>query len=90
MKNIEQTLTTISKLYEPLPPPGGSVLLSELVTAITGSDSAMSITEAFGSPLSTPLLHSLSSIQAYIRVFIHMCRFGQVGDITKTLRDTQT
>lgn len=73
-KQLEQSLSTISKLYEPLDLPGGSVLLSELAKAVSDS---VSITDAIGCATATPLLHALSSVQAYIKVFVHMCRFGQ-------------
>lgn len=76
LKQLSEVLTGVSKLYEPLPPPGGSVLLSELVSAVgeTGT-----IPEAVSNPKATPLLHNLSAVQAFVKVFVHMCRFGQVS-----------
>lgn len=75
LKQLCETLSGIEKLYEPLPPPGGSVLLSELVAAVSESGT---IPDAVSNPNSTPLLHNLAAVQAYVKVFVHMCRFGQV------------
>ena len=65
----------MEKLYEPLPPPGGSVLLTELAGTVSDS---MSVAAAISNPAATPLLHSLASVQSYLKVFVHMCKFGQV------------
>ena len=75
LKQLSEALTGVEKLYEPLPPPGGSALLSELVSAVGESGT---ISEAVSNPKSTPLLHNLSAVQAYVKMFVHMCRFGQV------------
>lgn len=74
LKHLESALQTVSKLYEPLPN-GGSVLLFELASAVSDT---VSVTEAVNNPEATPLLHKLSTVQAYVKVFVHMCRFGQV------------
>ena len=67
-------LNDVLKLLEPLhtavPAPGGSVLLRELVTA-------PNISEATSSPSSTPLLHHMAAANAYIQMFVHVCRTGQ-------------
>lgn len=75
LKHLTEALKSVTKLYEPLPPPGGSVLLAELVSAVSDT---VSVSEAVASPTCTPLLHNLSAVQAYIKMFVHMCRLGQV------------
>ena len=46
------------------------MLLRELVTA-------PNISEATSSPSSTPLLHHMAAANAYIQMFVHVCRTGQ-------------
>lgn len=72
---MELALSAVKKIYEPVPPPSGSILLSELSNAV---NDIVSVSDAIASSAATPLLHNLSAIQAYAKVFIHMCRFGQV------------
>ena len=75
LKQLSLCLKAVEKIYEPLPPPGGSVLLSEMANAVGGTHT---VAEVIANPSATPLLHSLTSVQAYIKVFVHMCRIGQV------------
>lgn len=51
--------------------PGGSVLLRELANA-------GHVTDATLSARATPLLHALTAAHAYILMFVHTCRVGQV------------
>ena len=57
-------------LQVPVPSPGSSVLLHELV-------SAPNLAEAINNPAATPLLHHMSAAHAYITMFVHVCRTGQ-------------
>ncbi|XP_064633553.1 E3 ubiquitin-protein ligase HUWE1-like isoform X3 [Lineus longissimus] len=67
---LNEVLMSLEPLHKPLDPPGGSVLLHELV-------SANNITEATLSVNTTPLLHALTGAHAYIMMFVHVCRAGQ-------------
>jgi E3 ubiquitin-protein ligase HUWE1 len=58
-------------LHKPLEAPGGSILLRELANVAH-------LPDAIQSPQSTPLLHALSSCHAYIMMFVHVCKMGQV------------
>ena len=61
-------LKQLEPLHTAVPAPGGSVLLRKLV-------SAPNITTA--SPSLTPLLHHMEAANAYILMFVHVCRTGQ-------------
>lgn len=72
---LNKVLEKLGELHRPLDPPGGSVLLEELVNAsnpLNGSN-----TDPFQSSALTPLLHSMSAAHAYILMFVHVCRTGQ-------------
>jgi E3 ubiquitin-protein ligase HUWE1 len=69
---LDEVLQKLSPLHEPLDQPGGSVLLKELANVVSPSDATLS-------PQATPLLHALSSCHAYIMMFVHVCRMGQVS-----------
>ena len=73
MDALNKVLDKLELLHRPLEPPGGSVLLEELVLA-SGNTSN---TDPFQSSLLTPLLHSMSAAHAYILMFVHVCRTGQ-------------
>ncbi|GIY82204.1 e3 ubiquitin-protein ligase HUWE1 [Caerostris extrusa] len=68
--HLNEVLQCLEHLHRPVDPPGGSVLLEELV-------SAPNMNEATLSAQSTPLLHYMSAAHAYIVMFIHVCRTGQ-------------
>eukprot|EP00092_Neocalanus_flemingeri_P041280 GFUD01044951.1.p1 GENE.GFUD01044951.1~~GFUD01044951.1.p1 ORF type:complete len:4316 (+),score=1501.53 GFUD01044951.1:136-13083(+) len=68
--HLNDVLKQLEPLHTAVPPPGGSVLLRELV-------SSPNIAEATASPSSTPLLHHMSAAHAYIQMFVHVCRTGQ-------------
>ncbi|XP_046372246.1 E3 ubiquitin-protein ligase HUWE1-like isoform X1 [Haliotis rufescens] len=69
--HLNEVLQKLEPLHKPLDPPGGSVLLRELA-------SVANIPDATLSPQATPLLHALSAAHAYIMMFVHVCRMGQV------------
>ena len=70
---LNEKLHALAPLHEALPPPGGSVLLRELASAPNPA-------EATTSPQSTPLLHTLSSVHAYIMMLVHVGKTSQ-GEI---------
>ncbi|XP_015788441.1 E3 ubiquitin-protein ligase HUWE1 isoform X3 [Tetranychus urticae] len=75
LTNLNEVLISLKPLHQPLPAPGGSVLLEELVQATskaqgTGCDPLQSASL-------TPLLHHMSAAHAYIIMFVHVCRTGQ-------------
>ncbi|XP_076049070.1 HECT, UBA and WWE domain containing E3 ubiquitin protein ligase 1 isoform X2 [Oratosquilla oratoria] len=67
---LNEKLEALAPLHEPLPAPGGSVLLRELASALNPA-------EATSSPQATPLLHTLAAVHAYIMMLVHVCRTGQ-------------
>ncbi|KAG8199864.1 hypothetical protein JTE90_015857 [Oedothorax gibbosus] len=68
--HLNEVLHCLEQLHRPVDPPGGSVLLEELI-------SAPNVNEATQIAQSTPLLHYMSAAHAYIIMFIHICRTGQ-------------
>lgn len=68
--HLNDVLKNLENLHKPVEPPGGSVLLRELVSAVN-------IGEATANPQATPLLHNMSAAHAYIQMFVHICRTGQ-------------
>lgn len=69
---LNEVLESLENLHKPLPRPGGSLLLRELALA-------SHIPDAIYCPQATPLLHSLSAAHAYVMMFAHVCRMGQVS-----------
>lgn len=69
--HLNEVLQCLEPLHRPLDSPGGSVLLEELI-------SAPNINDATLSAQSTPLLHYMAAAHAYIIMFVHVCRTGQV------------
>lgn len=63
--HLNEVLQCLEPLHRRLDPPGGSVLLEELISATL-------------SVQSTPLLHNMAAAHAYIITCVHMCRIGQV------------
>ena len=70
--HLNEVLQSLEQLHRFLDPPGGSVLLHELA-------GVQGLAEPMLSAQAMPLLHSLSSAHAYITMFTHVCRVGQVG-----------
>lgn len=68
---LDSILTSLEPLHRPIEVPGGSVLLRELANA-------GHVTDATLSARATPLLHALTAAHAYILMFVHTCRVGQV------------
>ncbi|GFY42597.1 e3 ubiquitin-protein ligase HUWE1 [Trichonephila inaurata madagascariensis] len=69
--HLNEVLQSLEYLHRPVDPPGGSVLLEELISA------PKNVNDATLSAQSTPLLHYMSAAHAYIIMFIHVCRTGQ-------------
>ena len=69
---LQEELTALKPLQQPLEPPGGSILLRELVNSpnFTGA--------ALGAP-TTPLLRAMVSAHSYVTMLVHVCRVGQVS-----------
>lgn len=76
--HLNEALQCLEPLHKPLDPPGGSVLLEELI-------SAPNINDATLSAQSTPLLHNMAAAHAYIITLVHMCRTGQVTIYYKSI-----
>lgn len=74
LTKLDEVLEKLSPLHKPLDPPGGSVLLRELASVASPTDATLS-------PQATPLLHTLSSCHAYVMMFVHVCRMGQVSTL---------
>ncbi|KFM70450.1 E3 ubiquitin-protein ligase HUWE1, partial [Stegodyphus mimosarum] len=68
--HLNEVLQCLEHLHRPLDPPGGSVLLEELINA-------PNVNEATLSAQATPLLHYMAAAHAYIIMFVHVCRTGQ-------------
>lgn len=68
---LDTVLSALEPLHRPIEAPGGSVLLRELAGAGHVADATLSAQ-------ATPLLHALTAAHAYIMMFVHTCRVGQV------------
>lgn len=68
---LDLILSSLEPLHRPIESPGGSVLLRELACAGNVADATLSAQ-------ATPLLHALTAAHAYIMMFVHTCRVGQV------------
>lgn len=75
---LDSILTSLEPLHRPIEVPGGSVLLRELANA-------GHVTDATLSARATPLLHALTAAHAYILMFVHTCRVGQVNEYLITV-----
>lgn len=80
LTKLDEVLEKLSPLHRPLEAPGGSVLLRELASVASPTDATLS-------PQATPLLHTLSSCHAYVMMFVHVCRMGQVCSLLITELD---
>lgn len=72
--HLNEVLQTLEPLHKFVDPPGGSVLLRELANASQNPDAILSAQ-------ATPLLHALSAAHAYITMFTHVCKVGQVREL---------
>ena len=70
--SLNAVLDSLEPLHRFVDPPGGSVLLQELANAPTGPPDPITSAQA------TPLLHGLTSAHAYVAMFTHVCKVGQV------------
>ena len=70
--HLNDVLWELKPLHTFLEPPGGSVLLHELANAQNVPDPMLSVQ-------ATPLLHFLSAAHAYVTMFTHVCKVGQVS-----------
>ena len=76
LSHLEEVLKNLEPLHNPLDPPGGSVLLRELVNA-TCNSSSQEQGQATTNPTATPLLHQMAAAHAYIQMFVTVNRTGQ-------------
>ncbi|XP_071495531.1 E3 ubiquitin-protein ligase HUWE1-like [Diadema antillarum] len=67
---LKEELTALKPLQLPLEPPGGSILLRELVNSPNFTNAPL------GAP-STPLLRAMVSAHSYVTMLVHVCRVGQ-------------
>ena len=79
---LNDVLKNLEPLHKPLDPPGGSVLLRELVNATADFDNGGEA--ATTNPQATPLLHHMAAAHAYIQMFVTVNRTGQ-NDIRNIL-----
>lgn len=79
--HLDAVLQKLEPLHKPLGEPGGSVLLQELASASSQPDATLS-------PQATPLLHALAAAHAYINMFVHVCRMGQVRSLRNVCINT--
>lgn len=69
--DLSRVLDNLKPLQRPVDPPGGSVLLENLICALN-------LNEATKMAKSTPLLHFMSVAETYIRMFNHVCETDEV------------
>lgn len=74
LKHMTDVLAKLEPLQRHLDPPGGSVLLEELLDATSKCPSGA---DPLQSASLTPLLHSMSAAHAYVIMFVSQCRTGQ-------------
>ena len=73
MSQLDEVLNTLKPLYEPTKEAQAvSRLLHELATAPKPQQALLSAQH-------TPLLHAITATHAYINMFVHSCRAGQVS-----------
>lgn len=75
LRSLKNVLDNLESLHRPLDPPGGSVLLEELLQATIKCQGSSN--DPLQSSNLTPLLHGMSAAHAYIIMFVHVCRTGQ-------------
>jgi len=71
MEKLDGVLSALDVLSNKLDGPGSSILLNELARARNPMDT-------FSSQAETYILHSMTACHAYVMMFIHVCRTGQV------------
>ena len=74
LSHLTDVLNKLEPLHRSLDPPGGSVLLEELLEATTKSPAGC---DPLSSASLTPLLHAMSAAHSLIVMFVHVCRTGQ-------------
>ena len=72
LKHLNSVLDTLEGFYKFMDPPGGSILIKELVAAQCDDVDPTLVYSA------TPLLHGLTQVHAYVAMFSHVCKVGQV------------
>lgn len=83
LSHLGAVLASLEPLHKPLDPPGGSVLLEELLGALAASQGASGSEGGEGAAATvttqqqSPLLHAMAATHAYIVMFVHVCRTGQ-------------
>ncbi|XP_049513921.1 E3 ubiquitin-protein ligase HUWE1-like [Dermacentor silvarum] len=85
LTHLGAVLASLEPLHKPLDPPGGSVLLEELLGALAASQGASGSGSEGGeggvatatTQQQSPLLHAMAATHAYIVMFVHVCRTGQ-------------
>ncbi|XP_054925199.1 E3 ubiquitin-protein ligase HUWE1 isoform X3 [Dermacentor andersoni] len=85
LTHLGAVLASLEPLHKPLDPPGGSVLLEELLGALAASQGAAGSGSEGGeggvatatTQQQSPLLHAMAATHAYIVMFVHVCRTGQ-------------
>ena len=72
ISQLNDLLTSLSPFLESPEKAGGSALFAEI-------GELSNLSTALQSPTSLPLLHNLVSVNAFIMMFIHLCKASQVG-----------
>ena len=75
LASLNEVLKNLEPLHQPLEPPGGSVLLRELVNSTTSFP--VNGEAATTNPQATPLLHHMAAAHAFIQMFVTVNRTGQ-------------
>lgn len=74
LNHLTEVLARLQPLEKNLEPPGGSVLLEELLEATAKSPPG---SDPLSNASLTPLLHAMSAAHSMIVMFVHVCRTGQ-------------
>lgn len=73
LKHLNKVLESLHTFFKFLDPPGGSILIKEFAEAHGCADPDPTLSYKV-----TPLLHGLSETHAYVAMFTHVCKVGQV------------
>ena len=74
--HLNDVLNELEPIHRFLDAPGSSILVHELANA-------QNVSEPMLSAQATPVLHHLASAHAYITMFTHVCKVGQVSAACK-------
>lgn len=77
LTHLTEVLSRLEPLHQHPEPPGGSVLLEELIDATSKAQSLGPGCDPLQSATLTPLLHAMSAAHSLIIMFVHVCRTGQ-------------